>query len=543
MLKRSDGFRRKAIGALAALMALASGSIARAQALYGPVADSVQNQTHSRFFNGTYYRANNGGTETFHYWWNAHALDALIDASLRTRNPIYPQRMKTLLRGMRTANGGTYLNNFYDDMEWLALACLRAYELTGDPEYLTVAEQLWVDIKGGLSSGLFSWNKTCRPGCKNTIASTPAIILGARLHGLRSNAADFQMIQSVYANVKARVVDPATGAVWDGVNLTTGDVNRAVYSYNQGMFMGAGLELYKLTGNSAYLSDALRTANWALDSRSPGGMIFGTETGGGDGGLFKGILVRYLALLAREGNIPDASRVRYREAIKHNANILNSVGLRRPEMIAGANWAAPAGPTTDLSIQLSGLMLLEAAAVVDPPMVYQHRNYNGRSSALTAGSYSTTALAARGVANNDVTSLTVPPGWRVTLFDGDNLSGASLARAGNDTLLNDDGWNDRASSMVVAAPPTGRAVTLYSDCDHRGYAVELPVGSYTLGQLQAKGIVNDDVSSVRVGSGFQITVYQHHDFTGARAVITEDEGCLVDRAFNDEVSSAVVSAR
>src|SRR5262249_30864969 len=153
--------------------------------------------------------------------------------------------------GILAANGNTYINNFYDDMEWLGLASLRAYELTGDHEYLDVAELLWADIKGGLSDGLFSWNKSCHPNCKNTIANNPAIILGARLQGVRADAADLQLIRSVYALVKARVVDPNTGEVWDGLNLATGVVDKRVFSYNQGMFIGAGLELYKLTGDSA----------------------------------------------------------------------------------------------------------------------------------------------------------------------------------------------------------------------------------------------------------------------------------------------------
>ena len=540
----ASGHRQSAIVGVVVLVllgAVAAADAGDAIALYGPVADSIQSQTHGRFFNGTYYRENNGGIENFNYWWNAHGLDALADAYRRTRQPVYTQRMKTLLHGMLSANGGTYLNTFYDDMEWLALASLRAHELTGDQEYLDVAELLWSDIKGGLSDGAFSWNKDCSPGCKNTIANTPAIILGARLHGWRSNPQDFQTVQSVYAFVKARLVDPTTGAVWDGLDPFSGVVDKRVFSYNQGMFIGAGLELYKLTRNAAYLDDAMRTASHTLDRQSPNGMIFASETGGKDGGLFKGILVRYLALLAREGDIPAATRVRYVNAIKQNASILNSIGIRRPQMICGTGWAVPAGTTTDYSTQTSGLMLMEAAASVEMPVVYQHYNYRGRSTPLRAGSYTTAALAAWGVANDDITSLTVPPGGAVTLFDGDNFTGASLVKNGNDFLLNDDGWNDRMSSIVAAAPASDDAVTLFADCQFRGYAVGLPLGRYTMGQLQARGMVNDDISSIRVKSGFQVTIFENFDFTGRSVVIAADDDCLVDNGFNDAISSVVVS--
>jgi predicted alpha-1,6-mannanase (GH76 family) len=538
----SSRWQRAIVAVVALVLFGAIADAGDAVALYGPVADALQSQTHGRFWNGTYYRENNGGNENFNYWWNAHGLDALTDASRRTRQPVYTQRMKTLLHGILSANGGTYLNTFYDDMEWLGLASLRAYELTGDQEYLDVAELLWSDIKGGLSDGAFSWNKNCRPGCKNTIANTPAIILGARLHAWRASPQDFQMVQSVYAFVKARLVDPATGAVWDGLDPATGTVNKKVFSYNQGMFIGAGLELYKLTRNAAYLDDALKTVSSVLDSQSPNGMLFGGETGGRDGGLFKGILVRYLALLAREGDIPAATRVRIINAIKQNANILNSIGIHRPEMICGTNWAVQAGTTTDYSTQLSGLMLMETAASIEMPVVYQHR-YRGRSTPLPVGSYTTAALAARGVANNDITSLTVPPGATLTLFDGDNFTGASLVKTDNDFVLSDDGWNDRTSSIVVAAPVSTDSVTLFGDCTFKGYAVGLPLGSYTMGQLQARGVVNDDISSIRVKSGFQIKIFENFDLTGRSLVITANDDCLVDNGFNDGASSVIVSRR
>src|SRR5687767_11303232 len=103
-------------------------------------------------------------------------------------------------------------------------------------------------------------------------------------------------------------------------------------------------------------------------------------------------------------------------------------------------------------------------------MVYQHVSYEGRSTPLPPGTYTAAELAARGVADNDITSLTVPPGWTVVLHDSADLTGASTAVTRNDTFL-DGGWNDRASSIVVTAPPSRAGVTLYQHCNFTGYAV------------------------------------------------------------------------
>ncbi len=43
--------------------------------------------------------------------------------------------MHNLLTGMHNKNGNKWENNYYDDMEWLAIACIRAYEATKDAKF------------------------------------------------------------------------------------------------------------------------------------------------------------------------------------------------------------------------------------------------------------------------------------------------------------------------------------------------------------------------------------------------------------------------
>ena len=88
-------------------------------------------------------------------------------------------------------------------------------------------------------------------------------------------------------------------------------------------------------------------------------------------------------------------------------------------------------------------------------------------------------------------------------------------------------------------PPTG-VVTVYKHCDFGGYAVGLPVGSYTLAQLQALGVVDNDISSVKVQSGYQVTFYDNSNVSGTSLVKTADDNCLNDEGFNDVASSVVV---
>ncbi|WP_421894791.1 carbohydrate-binding protein [Marinoscillum sp.] len=88
--------------------------------------------------------------------------------------------------------------------------------------------------------------------------------------------------------------------------------------------------------------------------------------------------------------------------------------------------------------------------------------------------------------------------------------------------------------------PSG-VVTLFQHCDYGGYSASLNPGSYTLGQLQALGVANDDISSIQVQSGYQLTMYQHDNFTGNVLVKTSNDNCLVNEGFNDDISSVIVA--
>lgn len=90
--------------------------------------------------------------------------------------------------------------------------------------------------------------------------------------------------------------------------------------------------------------------------------------------------------------------------------------------------------------------------------------------------------------------------------------------------------------------PSQGVATVYRDCNYGGTAVGLPAGSYNLSQLQARGILNDDISSLRVQSGYQVRLYQNDNFSGSSVVKSGDDACLVDDGFNDMATSVVVSA-
>ncbi|MCR6718721.1 MAG: hypothetical protein NVV59_00145 [Chitinophagaceae bacterium] len=97
--------------------------------------------------------------------------------------------------------------------------------------------------------------------------------------------------------------EAATGWVYDNLDKAGNKNMSWKFTYNQGTFLGAALELFKTTGNAQYKTDAIAASDYAVSSGhlTSGGVL--KDEGGGDGGLFKGVFVRYFTQLIIEGEL------------------------------------------------------------------------------------------------------------------------------------------------------------------------------------------------------------------------------------------------
>jgi predicted alpha-1,6-mannanase (GH76 family) len=309
----------------------------------------------------------------WNYWWQAHLLDCLTDAEIREPLPDRQRLANRLIRGIRTLNGGRWTNAYYDDMAWLGLALQRADRVTGTDHGgaidRLVAELLaaWSGIEGG---GV-PWRRG--DVYKNTPANGPAAILLARTGHQDRAAATADWIDD-------RLRDPATGLIWDGLRPGPGgstDIDTTIYLYCQGVVLGAELELrQRIPESHPQSAGRLNRLVAAIESRlTSNGVLIGHL--GGDSGLFPGIAVRYLARVAvglpGAAEADEATRraarglvLRSAEAAWSNAAVVDG------QPVFGHDWTRPAehprrnrsSPDRDLSVQLSGWMLLEAAALV-----------------------------------------------------------------------------------------------------------------------------------------------------------------------------------
>lgn len=85
-------------------------------------------------------------------------------------------------------------------------------------------------------------------------------------------------------------------------------------------------------------------------------------------------------------------------------------------------------------------------------------------------------------------------------------------------------------------------VYIYQDINYGGRVAALNVGEYRLSDLQAKGFQNDDLSSLKVASGYQAILYKDDNFQGETRVITSDTA-WIGSDFNDVMSSIKVQKK
>jgi predicted alpha-1,6-mannanase (GH76 family) len=314
----------------------------------------------------------------WNYWWQAHLLDCLVDAQLRHPHPGRASTINRLVRGVRLRNFGKWTNDLNDDISWLGLALLRAHEC----EEIAIAKPLsritdqlrgeWTDHAGG---GIW-WKRG--GDFKNVPANGPAAILFVRWSDAGGERSDRQRARSMTEWMEKVLVDEKTGLLWDGLYVTPdGDIRdfvKIVYTYCQGVFLGACVELAEGDTSGVWVSRAERTIRAVATHLADDGVLRGR--GGGDGGLFAGILARYLALAA--ARLPkfgsDVGELASRLVLASAEAAWKNRALARGGPLFGPEWSRPAQEPRsatqklverDLSVQLSGWMTLEAAAALE----------------------------------------------------------------------------------------------------------------------------------------------------------------------------------
>jgi predicted alpha-1,6-mannanase (GH76 family) len=310
-------------------------------------------------------------------WWNsANATTVLVDYSRVGGSRQYiPTLAETFVAAQNTSPG--FLNKYYDDEGWWALAWVDAWDLTGDKAYLAMAESIFKDMAA-------AWVVTCGRGIwwnrdlqfKNAIANELFLSVAAHLANRDSNDRAGYLswanrewawfVQSGMINSQNLVNDGLRIGAPDG-SVTRGCTNngRNTWSYNQGVVLGGLVELAKLNPDPSLPQTARNIASSAISSLADANGILhdSCEPGkcGADASQFKGIFVRNLVALYNAFPVPA-----YKSFIETNANAIWAHS-RGDDFQLGLVWSGPfsAGNASNQSSALDaivGAAALQASA-------------------------------------------------------------------------------------------------------------------------------------------------------------------------------------
>jgi predicted alpha-1,6-mannanase (GH76 family) len=303
-------------------------------------------------------------------WWNsANVLTAVIRYTKLTGDQSHASVIATTFTAAAKTHAG-FINTYYDDNAWWALAWVAAYDLTRNQRYLNAAEAIF-------TRNTAAWDSTCGGGLrwhagseyKNAITNELFITLAALLHQRVPGDQNYlSWAQRTWDWFAASGLINPDNLVNDGLTAACQNNGETTWTYNQGVILGGLSALFQITGDRDYLTRAEAIATATLGQLTAAGILAEPCESAGpacneDQAQFKGIFVRYLydfwlqgrSLLATDQQ-PD-----YRAFILANAAAIWS--HRNPSGQFGLRWAAPCtGPTP--ARQASALDTLIAASAL-----------------------------------------------------------------------------------------------------------------------------------------------------------------------------------
>ncbi|HEX8792118.1 MAG TPA: glycoside hydrolase family 76 protein [Polyangiaceae bacterium] len=347
-------------------------------------ADAATQALVDRYWNGAYLKDADPATPgscglDACYWIYAQAFDAVLDAVQRTGG----KRFAGWIGRLYDAQDGRgwiepHASRYFDDENWMALALIRAFDATGDRKYLCHAVQLYRDVKsegfdrpGGHFDGIW-WNAAHTQ--KATASNLGPAITAARLHerpamnacpeaapGFVDSATAANDARAVYHHWRTtmtrsdgqgdlEVADHAASGCPGGVCWWD-------FTYDQGLAIGAALELHHITGEHSYVSDAYGYASYMIHHETAGGVLHDGGACGGDCAAFKGIGYRFLLKLYEL----DRSQTQYGDVLRASAQSIWNTARDGARDTFGTSWAAPAPARATLAADASAVMALNLA--------------------------------------------------------------------------------------------------------------------------------------------------------------------------------------
>ncbi|CZT44855.1 hypothetical protein WAI453_005609 [Rhynchosporium graminicola] len=264
-----------------------------------------------------------------------------------------------------------FINGFYDDELWWAIAWIEVYDTTKDEKYLNKAAAIFEDSKaawGASPCGGLWWDKahTQIGAVENELyLSAAAKLANRRPHYPSEHYYYDEAIKAYDWFIQSGLIN-SDNVINNGLNIKTckNDGNY-VFSYNQGIILGGLAELSWATNDMRYneLANTIALAAMRNLTNANGILTDPCDRGcNSDTEQFKGVFGRNIQfLINRATGLPDATRRIYTDFLRKNADSIWAYDQVDNQM--GLVWSGPKGKSS-IQTQSSALDAIVGAACV-----------------------------------------------------------------------------------------------------------------------------------------------------------------------------------
>jgi predicted alpha-1,6-mannanase (GH76 family) len=284
-------------------------------------------------------------------WWNsANAITVLANYARVSGDDTWnPVLLNTFTAAQKTRRN--FINDYFDDDSWWALAWIDAWDATRNPAYLSMAETIFRSL---LANG---WDTTtCGGGMwwssakkyKNAIANELFLSIAAEL-ATRTQGKDAafyrEWAEREWQWFHASGMINPDHRINDGLDSTNPGAcvnnGKNPWTYNQGVILGGLVALSQAEHDPGLLRQATEIADSAIDhGMTADGILEEMTVRGGDAPQFKGIFLRNLMELYHALPDSDSRRLRYREFAEGNARSIRTRDRGKDHQF-GAVWQGP----------------------------------------------------------------------------------------------------------------------------------------------------------------------------------------------------------
>lgn len=207
------------------------------------------------------------------------ATDTMIasDVYERTHSLAQEQFVDDLVNSFLDVNKTDWWANYpwNDDIAWISMAQIRAYQSTADQRFLDGSTNAWnITYNKGwntASGGGGIWERMGSTS-KCGLSNSPLVTVGTALYQITGDSTYLAKSEGIYAWVRANLFNASTGQVYGCMDYpnfgASGSVQGGTSSnnvYDSGSFVEAATSLYRVTGDTKYQSDAQLAIQHVID--------------------------------------------------------------------------------------------------------------------------------------------------------------------------------------------------------------------------------------------------------------------------------------